>query len=155
MATSVVPALIDALVTNAAAVVPANTLVFDGLGITADPGSSYLMVGVDDVDSTDKAFAADSTQTWANANYTARDEEGHIVCAAVAWNGDGDQKAARDKAYAIAASVENMLRANPSQGVANLLWSSFGSRSQLSQDQQATAGALAILVFRIHFRARI
>lgn len=154
MATSVVPDLIDALVTNARAALPDTTRVFDGVGVTADPGYDYLMIGVDDVDAHGQTFAADTQQSWANANYTSRDEQGDIVCAAVSWNGDADAKAARDAAYATVAAVETMLRTTPDQGVANLLWTSFGSRTQLSQDQQ-NQGCLAIVIFRVHFRARI
>ncbi len=154
MATSAVPALIDALVANARAALPTTTGVYDGAGITAEPGNDYLMVGVDDVDGNGVSFSADSSQQWANANYTARDEEGAVVCAAVSWNGDGDQKAARDAVYATVATIETMLRANPSQGVGAVLWTSFGGRVQLSQDQNEQ-GASAIVVFRVNFRARI
>lgn len=153
MATSVVPDLIDALVANATTALP-NIQVKDGIGVTTDPGTDYLLIGVDDASNHGASFAAESMQTWANANYTARDEEGDIVCAAVSWNGDSDASAARTAAYATVAAVENMLRTDPSQGVANLLWTSFGSRTQLSQDQD-TSGANAIVIFRIHFRARI
>lgn len=153
MPTSVVPALIDALVTNARAALP-DVEVYDGLGVTTDPGNVYLMIGVDDPDQGNEAFSANSQQEWANANYTARDEEGDIVCAVVAWNGDGDQKLARDDAYSVVGDVENMLRSTPSQGVANVLWTSFGSRSRLAQDQ-TEVGARAIVIFRIYFRARI
>lgn len=151
MPASVVPALIDALVTNIAA---AGIRTFDGFGVSEDPGLNYVLVGVDDPDSDSMGFAADATQTWANANYTSRDETGEVICAAVAWNGESDQKAARDAAYANLDTIAAMLKANPSQGVAQLLWTSFGSRVQLSQDQNEK-GANAIVVFRIHYRARI
>lgn len=154
MATSVVPALIDALVSTATTALP-NTLVFDGIGVTDDPGN-FLMIGVEDPDIEGAAFSSDAKQAWANANYSTRDEEGEITCAALSWNGNGYEgvKAARDGAYAIAAAVENLLRANPSLGVDGLLWTGFGSSSQLSQAQDSQ-GASALLVFRINFRARI
>lgn len=156
MATSVVPDLIDALLalarSDAVAIVP-NSNVFDGVGVTQDPGN-FLMVGVEDPDM-EVAFAAEARQAWSGVGTGApRDEEGDITCVAVAWNGDGDAKAARDAAYAIAAALEDALRDNPSLGVSSLLWTGFGSSSQLSQ-AQGTGGASSILIFRIHFRARI
>lgn len=154
MATSVVPALIDALVTAARTALP-DALVSDGIGATDDPGD-FLMIGVEDPDIEGASFSADTRQDWANANYTTRDEQGEITCVALSWNGDGPEgaKAARDGAYAISAAVETLLRANPSLGVDGLLWTGFGSSSQLSQ-AQGSAGASALLVFRINFRARV
>lgn len=152
MATSVVPALIDALVLAADNAL-ASVQVYDGFGVTADPGD-FLMIGVEDPDSDDAAFSADTRQTWANANHTARDEEGDIVCAALSWNGNDNQKAARDAVYATAAAVENLLRANADLDVEGVLWTAFGSSSQLTQTRDGS-GALALLVFRVHFRARI
>ena len=158
MATSVVPDLIDALVTTAEALTGdgnplEGVLVLDGFGVTEDPGD-FLMIGVDDPDSDDPAFSADVKQDWANATYTAVDEEGDIACAVLSWSGDTDQKTVRDRVYAITAAVENMLRANPSLDLPTLLWTKFGVSSQLTQNQDEQ-GALALLVFRIHFRARI
>lgn len=155
MATSVIPALIDALVAAARTALP-NTRVSDGIGATDDPGD-FLMIGVEDPDIEGAAFSADAKQDWASVGTGApRDEQGEITCVAVSWNGNGPEgaKAARDAAYAIAAAVEDLLRATPSLGVDGLLWTGFGSSSQLSQ-AQGDGGASALLVFRINFRARI
>ena len=152
MATSVVPALIDAVVAAARTNLP-DTNVFDGFGNTSDPGD-FLMIGVEDPDTDDAAFSADTKQSWANANHTTRDESGELTCAALSWNGNGDQKAARDAVYAITAAVETFLRDNPPLNVAGVLWTGFGSSSQLSQ-AQGDGGAVAQLIFRIDFRARI
>lgn len=154
MPTTVIPDLIDALVTASDAALGADTLVFDGFGITADPAEKMLMIGVDDVDSRDAAWAANAEQEWANANYTARDEQGHVMCAAAAWNGEGNAKTARDHAFAILAAVENLCRANPSLGLTYLLWTSVGTRISLSQNQH-DGGAMAVVVFNITYRARI
>lgn len=151
MATSVVPALIDALVSGARAALT-DRIVYDGFGISNDPGE-FLMVGVSD-DGPDASRAVSSHQEWANANHTARDEEGDITCMAVSWNGDADQKAARDGAYATKAAVENMCRTNPSLGLDNVLWTSAGTDENLEQNQD-DAGALAILTFTIAYQARI
>lgn len=153
MATSVVPAAIDALVAAARIALP-DVLVHDGIGQTDDPGD-FLMIGVEDPDIEGAAFSADTKQDWAAVGTGApRDEQGDITCVALSWNGDGDPKAARDGAYAIAAAVEDLLRNTPALGVPQLLWTSFGSSSQLSQ-AQGDGGASALLVFRINFRARI
>lgn len=153
MATTVLPAVIDALVTKAKANL-ASVNVYDGFGVTADPGTDYVMVGVDDPDANDAGAAAEVQQGWANANYTARDEDGVIACAAVSWNGDSDAKAARDSAFATVNAFETFLRSDPTLGLANLLWAEFGSHMSLSQDQ-SQAGATALVIFRIHYRARI
>ena len=155
MATSAVPEVIDALLTLARASLT-DTLVFDGLGVTDDPGN-FLMIGVEDPDTEGLAFSADVKQDWANANYTSRDETGEITCAALAWvgeSGDEGSKVARDGAYAICASLEDAMRANPTLGLPTLLWTGFGSSTQLSQ-AQGVGGSSALLVFRINFRARI
>ena len=152
MATSAVPALIDAMVA-AFDTALASVQVYDGYGQSDDAGD-YLMVGVEDPDLEDYAFSADVKQDWANANGSARSEEGDIVCAALSWNGDGNQKAARDAAYATQSAVETVLRNNPSLGVATVLWTSFGTSAQLTQ-LQGQHGAAALLVFRISFRAHL
>ena len=152
MATSVIPALIDALVTNAKANL-ADINVLDGYGVTDDPGD-FLMVGVDDPLRDDEAQSGTSQQSWANANGTARDEIGDVWCSAYSWNGNGDQKGARDAAYATVAAVENMLRANPALGVAGLIYSEFGTSQTLTQNQDEH-GASARVSFQVHFRARI
>jgi hypothetical protein len=152
MATSVIPALIDAMLSTFAAALP-SVRVYDGTGVSDHPGG-YLMIGVDDPDSDAFALSADAEQDWADANYTARSETGSITCAALSWNGDGNQKTARDGAYAITAAVETALRSNPSLGLANVLWTSFGTRVELSQ-VQSHQGAAALLVFSISFRAHL
>lgn len=152
MATSALPALIDALFEGSRAALP-NVGVYDGFAVTNDTGD-HLFIGVDDPDNQDGASSATTQQAWANANHTARDESGDVTCAALSWNGDGDMKAARDAAYATCAAVENLLRANPALGVPSLLWTSFGTSQSLTQDQ-TDDGALALVVFTVSFRARI
>ncbi len=153
MATSALPALINALVTNATAALT-DVDVYDGFGVTSDPAQNVLHIGVDDVNSNAEAFSGYAQQQWANANHTSRDEEGHVVCAASSWNGDGDAKAARDSAFATVAAVENMLRTTPAQGLPTLLWTSMGGRIALSQWQDS-GGATAVVIFTIAYRARI
>ena len=153
MAVSVVPALIDALIAAASTAGVANVL--DGVSLSGDAAAGdYLMIGVDDPDSEGDAFTGSSRQRWANSNGRQRDEEGEITCAAYSWNGDGDQKAARDAAFVMVEALASACRATPDLGVANLLWTDFGSDTNLSQNQ-GDWGASALVVFTIAFRARI
>lgn len=152
MATSVVFDLIGALVDRLASELEVN--VFDGYGITDDPGD-YLMVGVEDPDS-DRATSAEARQEWAGLGARARDEEGTVTCIAMSWNGDADLSAARAAAKATTVAVENHLRSDPNLGgtVPGLLWTGYGTRTQLIQ-LQATDGACVICVFDVAFKARI
>jgi hypothetical protein len=153
MPTSVVPALIDAIVATAQAQLP-TLIVTDGVGRTDDPGD-YLMVAVEDPDTEGFDMAATSTQEWANANYTARDEEGDVNCIAMAWNGDADPQAARQAVYDNVAALETALRQNPPQGLDDVLWTSIMAAGGRLEQIQGATGAVAILQFSIHFRARI
>jgi hypothetical protein len=153
MPTSVIPALIDAIVATSITGLP-DLHITDGWSVSDLPGD-YLMIGVEDPDVDGYAETATSTQEWANANYTARNESGDINCVALSWNGDADAKAARDAVYANIAALETELRQNPPQGLDDVLWTSFGvSGSRLNQIQDG-AGAVALLLFSIHFEARI
>jgi hypothetical protein len=152
MAVSVVPALVDALVAAAVAAVPAAK-VYDGFGVSDDPGD-FLMIGVDDPDGARPAQSASTQQEWAYIGATDRWETGDVTCAALSWNGDGNQKAARDAAYETAEALASALRANPSLGLSNVEWTGYGTRSDLTQTQD-DSGALALLVFQVNFKALI
>jgi len=165
MGTSVVPALIDALVTLSRANVPAGVNVFDGFGVTSDPSvSGVLMVGVDDPDTGDTANASSSGQSMATmATTRPRDQIGSVTCCAVAWNGNADQKAARDAAYGIVATVENFLRSDPTVGIGQpgRVVVQMGDDDRLSQNQYSGdaegvgGGCDAIVIFTVNFKARI
>ena len=156
MSTSALPALTEALFTNATTALGASPdlTVYLGWGVTEEPGD-YLMIGVDNVLSpAPDTNGAHSEQDWAHATGTARDEKGEITCAAYSWNGDDDPKAAIDAAFATTAAVENMLRTNPSQGVATVLWTSYGTGTDYSI-QRGPDGASVVVVFKVFFKARI
>jgi hypothetical protein len=153
VSTTRIGALIDALVATMTPLLP-DAVVLDGVGVTGDRCPNALFVGVDDPDTVNATFAADAVQEWANANYTARDETGWVLCAASSWVGETDQKMARDNAIATVNAVENALRANPSLDIPGMLWTSVGSRIALMQNQAST-GAHAVVLFRVAFRARI
>ena len=153
---SVVPDVIDALVALAQASVTGAT-VYDGVGVSDDPGD-YLMIGVSDPDGTSaNDRAATSAIDWANINYTAGAESGDVMCAAMSWSGDTSPagvKAARDAVYAVIEAFGIALRANPSMGLPNLLWTRLGKTHELTQ-LQAPEGALALALFSVHFEARV
>jgi hypothetical protein len=151
MATSVIPELIDALFAAATEALT-GIRVSDGQGVTGDPGD-YLMIGVDDPDNASPS-AATSAQRWAHVGRTTRDEEGDIHCLALAWNGDTDAKAARDAAFAIAAALEDLLRNDPTLGVAGVWSTGYGETTDFKQGQTDT-GAEALVHFTVHFRARL
>jgi len=156
VADSVVPALIDALFTQATAALP-TTLVLDGYGVTDDPGD-YLMVGVSDPDPDGDTESASVTQEqMAFGSTRPRKEEGVIHMAAKSVNGDASnagQKAARDAAYAIQEALATVLRTTDNAGVTGVLKLGNGSNLRLLQDQ-TNYGAVATLLYDIAFEAAI
>lgn len=153
MATTAVPAFLDAIVAGARAASP-SLKVYDGFGATDDPGD-FLMVGVSDPDMDGVENAAEAQQDWATVGRQgARNEEGDVTCVALSWNGDGNAKAARDAAYATVAIVETFCRNDPPLGIPTLLWNSALTSHQLLQNQD-DQGALAMVTFRVHFEARL
>lgn len=149
----VLPALIDALVLQATAAITTAT-VYDGVGVSDDPGD-YLMIGVDDPDGPDWARSASGTRDWETVGLQNDITEiGDIACAALSWNGDGDQKAARDAVYAIGEALAGICRTTPTMGLDRLLWVLYGGNWDLLQVQNEY-GALARLEFQLHFQALI
>jgi len=153
MATSAVPALIDALVTQATTALP-TVRVYDGFGISDDPGD-YLMVGVQDPDADAETEAADATQEQMAFGATRpRKEQGVIHMVARSVNGDGNQKTARDAAYATQEALATVLRTTDNAGVTGVLRLGNGSNLRLMQDQN-DYGAVATLLYDIAFEAAI
>jgi len=153
MATSVVPALIDALVTQATAALP-STLVLDGIGVTDDPGN-YLLVGcLDPADDAESEAARVTQQQMAFGVSRPRMETGVIHMVARSVNGDGNQKATRDAVYAIHEALATVLRTTDNLGVTGNLQLSNGADLALDQDQD-DRGAVATLRYDIAFTAQI
>lgn len=150
--TSVIPDLIDAMVSDFAALPDlADVEVSDGFTLANEPGT-YLYVGVDDPEGM-KAASAEADQTWPHATAQARNEDGSITLAVESINGDGSAKDARDEVYRVAGAIQDRLRATPTLAVAGVLWMSFANH-RLEQGQTRD-GASALLTFRITFTARI
>lgn len=154
MATSAIPAVIDALFDQSTKALP-NANVVDGYGVSGNTGDT-LMIGVEDPGNLDSASSAETDQSAATMGTNrSRDEDGTVVCVAESWNGNSDQKAARDAAFATVAAVENLIRKTdtPALGVAGVRNARIVSH-QLLQDQR-NEGAVAFVVFRVGFTARI
>ena len=153
MAASIVPALIDALVTTAVSALPA-AVVIDGQGHTDDPGD-YLLVGCEEPDADGESEAADVTQEQVAFGSTRpRQEDGVIHMVARSVNGDANQKAARDAVYAIQEALATALRTTDDLGVTGGLMLSNGSDLTLGEDQ-SEFGAVATLRYDIAFKSVI
>ena len=153
MATSVVPALIDALTAAATAALP-QVFVYDSVPVTTEPGD-YLMVGVSDPDDPSESEAATVTQQQMTFGATRpRMEEGVIHMAARSINGDSLAKVARDAVYAIQEALATAVRTTDNLGVTGVM--QIGNASDLKFMQGPTAyGAQATLLYGIAFKATI
>jgi hypothetical protein len=150
---SSIPAVIDALVVSFTAALGEGN-VFDGPGVTADNPDQYVIVGMSDPDSEVLDESASSQQGWAWLGHVARDEVVVVHCCAVAWNGDTDQKAARDAAFAVLKVVTDAIEDDPSYGVSGVLYVTGITSSHLRQVQDDN-GALAVVSFDIEIHSRL
>lgn len=147
---SIVPALLDAMRAAFAAALPSSTNVVDGPDPDSDDGDDVLYVGMADPRQSENT-AAHFGQTWPSATAQTRDEDGSIACAAVAWDGSGNVKAARDRAFATVATVQQVLWADTRLGLDGMVKTSFTS---INFDQRMTdRGALAVVLFAVDFKA--
>lgn len=155
MGHSAIPAVIDALVERATAALP-NINVYDGFGIPGDLDEDALMIGVGDRSASAPANSAGSSQTMAVLGPDrSRDQTGSVTCVALSWNGDADQKAARDAAYAVVAAVEDLLRTDPTLGVAAPGRSVCQMGSEDLDQGQYEGGADALIIFTVEFAVRL
>jgi hypothetical protein len=154
---SMIPSVIDALIS---CLQGQSFTVIDGPGNTDDNIRSALFVGLNNPDSPDVIGAAVSDEQWAWLGHDVRDETAQIHCLAEAWNGDADQKAARDTVFGTLTTVTTMIQNNPQLCPDNdtskpgtVMWvQSIGSLS-FDQTQDAN-GAYARLGFDITLRGR-
>lgn len=146
---SVFPDLTDALLSASTAALP-DVTVTDGLAFEWNTGD-YLMVGVDDPDGL-KAQAGNGEQEQPTNN--DRDESGDLTCAALSMNGQADQKAARNAVFGLMAAVEGLLRAGRVVVTGVKFWQLDLASFAYSQNIP-DLGTSALLVFRIHYVARI
>lgn len=154
MTASTIPAAIDALVTVFNAAVPTGSIVIDGPAVV-DPGAyqNIVYVGVDDPDTEDAySVAATAQQAWAWLGHVQRAEDAEIHCSAISWNGDANQKAARDNVYALLKVLTDSITVDPTLGGAVLMVVGVNSDSLLQS--QDSAGAEAKLNFSVSIKSQ-
>jgi hypothetical protein len=154
MATSAVLPLMQAIRTAAEDAFAASDLsVYLGLPVNDDPGD-YLVVGVARPEDDGSMQTASAQQSWASVGARSRDEEGDIFCALSVFNGDADVEDGLVRRRATSTRSRTCAGANPSFGVAQVLWTGFGPSTDWDH-QQYERGVAVNTFFSIHFRARI
>ncbi|CAL9302768.1 MULTISPECIES: hypothetical protein [Streptomyces] len=144
-----VPEVIDRLVAlGKADAALKGVRISDGPEMTEDPDLEWLIPGWD-ADPTGDFQAANTLGGWAGLG-SRREEQFQITVAVIAYNGDTDVRAARERAYEIAARVEAWFVADPSIGLPEL--EAAIEASQLTQDQ-TPKGAQAALLLTVAGRA--
>jgi hypothetical protein len=124
-----------------------------GRDFSNDPGD-VVMIGVADPDGGDWEEAGAYQQTIQTFG-GKREEVGQVNCLAVAWNGNSDQAAALNAAFAMIAALEASVATTPALGVASLEYLDAEMESGGVQESQTTEGANAALSFVITYKARI
>ncbi|MEV8354624.1 hypothetical protein ACFVTT_38660 [Streptomyces niveus] len=157
MATSAVPAAVDALLEILRAV-PDLSPAADVRVIDGPPGVNFterhrVYVGY----SPGADQAVEIQQSFASAGARRRDEEAAIYCYIETRGGDKDMSVRRARAFELLAVVEDALRATDAAPEAPTLngtvqWSEL-TAGALTQEQNE--GALAGLAFTVRIRARL
>lgn len=130
----------------------AGRQVVDGPQASSDASDDWLFVGSDGSEPTQFMEAANAQQSWLAFGKVKR-EDGFVTCAAVSRRGDTDIPAARASAYATVSAAEDLLRTDPSLGGVVSLQSYLSSHQCFVT--QATAGAVARVVFSITYQAQL
>lgn len=148
MATSRVPATIDALV---AMLTAADLNVHDGPLVTGD-FSPAVWVGYDGAGSDSELRSASSTQSWAELGAKRRNEVFDIICAVNALVGTTNSDA-RNAVYALYSTVETVLRSNPSMGQTPPFVAEIAAGDLYTEPTEN--GVQCRLVFTVHVTTRI
>ncbi len=114
---SAIPAAIDALVSTATTALGTTAEVIDGPGAyDAGERGVAVYIGANDPGEEDGTPAASSAQEWAWLGHVQRKAEFTVDCHVVAWNGDADQKAARDAAFTALQAFTDAITSDPTLG---------------------------------------
>lgn len=155
MATSAVPAAVDALLAILSAA-PGLTKVrvVDGPPTTNLTSPDWLFVGFQP----SAEVAVSLTQEFAAAGARTRDEDFDVLCYIECRAGGTDMAARRRRAFEVLAEVENALRATATAPTAptlngTVLWAHLAAGDV--QQVQSSEGALVGLPFTVRCRARI
>lgn len=149
---SAIPGAYAAVLSTLKANLP-GVQVIDGPGRTDQADDRYIMVGASEPDSDGFEAAITGSQAWAQLGGKFRDETFSIHCAAVGWNGDGDQTQALTDAFSLFDAVGSALVTDPSLG-GSLLYAPGLTAFTVRFIQDAN-GAAAHLPFDIECRTRI
>jgi hypothetical protein len=128
--------------------------VYDSVELLAseDRPTRYLVIGVSDPDGSDESGTA--TQSPATAGKVARDEVGVLRCWAVCQIGDVLPASARLSAIADMATVEDVLRTDPTLGlVTPRMFAQIGDRIQVRQ--YLAGGSVCQIEFTVEYATRI
>lgn len=155
MATSKVPAAIDALVSILrAASGLSGVTVIDGPPVGDQADTEYVYVGWQPDSDNAVEFAQDFNATGART----RDEEFSILCTVDTWDGGDDVAARRARAFALLAALEDAIRATVAAPTAptlnnTVLWAHLTSGSL--QQANTEKGVRARIPVAVTCRARI
>lgn len=155
MATSAIPAAIDALLTILrAAGTLEGVVIFDGPPTEEEDAAEILAVGWRGSEEP----GAEGVQDFAYAGARRRDEEFTIGGYLEVWSGDTDFGPIRRRAFELLAAVEDAIRATGSQPMAPTLNGTvqWGHLTAMSLQQTFTEdGIKAGIPFAVSCRARI
>lgn len=148
---TIIPAAIDQLITTVTAALPSAQVV-DGPG-AYDMGEYPVVVyiGASDPDDEDFTNAASSEQTWAWLGHVQRRAELTVRCAIVGWNGDGDQRAARNAARDALQAFTDAITDDPS--LSGAVIASTGISDLALEQSQDNHGAKAKFTFGLPMQA--
>lgn len=99
----------------------ATTTILDGFPVTNDPLVDAVVVGSSADPEDDVAGTVTQEYHDMALASSSRMETVTLACEVWAQNGDGDLSAARTRAFLLLGYVEAALRANPSQGLTDVL----------------------------------
>lgn len=161
MATSVVPAVIDWMVTTyrasaaLVALVP-TVVVFDGPESLDSSGARELYVGVDDPDpDAGASTAAVATQQYAGLGGQRKDELISVNHCIRVPSGDGTFSTPRARAFEVLAVVEGIVRADLSLGGHVVAALPTGVSDERLRQFNGPLGLVVDLVFAVNGKARI
>lgn len=146
------PTVFAALVDTLQNTLSGTVRVVDGFDVSGDPGDS-VSVGVPSLSDANAISAGAFTQEMM-AFHGPRRETGSINGVAMAWNGQGDQAAARAAAFGYIALIEDALRSDRSLGITTLdeVVAQFNS-GDIAEDK--VDGATTAISFTVAYSALI
>lgn len=150
---SAAPTVLAALKTLWTSTLGSSAQVYYGYGISSNARKLSVMVGVSDPFGSGPAISMDGDADWAYANTTAREETGTINCTVFATDGKGDPVAVMARLTTAIDAMFGAVLADPTLGIAYLLWSTPRVIS-IDQDQEPS-GADALAVVAVRYRAHL